>query len=80
MHMYMCVSVFTADGETDVGVLGPQSGLAPHSPEGEEDAGEDVRDPRHQTVTASGERQSRQPRRISTSADRRRGEGKKASV
>lgn len=54
----------TADGKTDVGVLGSQPGLSPHSPEGEEDPGEDVRVPRHQTVTESQERCSHHQRLV----------------
>ena len=45
--------VSKADGKTDVRVLGSQPGLSPHSPEGEEEPGKDVRDPRHQTVRES---------------------------
>lgn len=44
-------SVSTTDGEADVRVLGSQSGLSPHSPEGQEDPGQDAGVPRHQTVT-----------------------------
>lgn len=44
-------AVSAADGEADVGVLGSQPGISPHSPEGEEDPGQDVGVPRHQTVT-----------------------------
>lgn len=46
-------AVSAADGEADVGVLGSQPGVSPHSPEGEEDPGQDVGVPRHQTVTES---------------------------
>lgn len=47
-----CVSSVSAtDGEADVRVLGSQSGLSPHSPEGQEDPGQDVGVPRHQAVT-----------------------------
>lgn len=58
--VFLCIctyvsSVPAADGKTDVGVLGSQPGLPPNSPEGEEDPGEDVRVPRHQTVTESQE-------------------------
>lgn len=44
-------AVSAADGEADVRVLGSQPGVSPHSPEGEEDPGQDVGVPRHQTVT-----------------------------
>lgn len=44
-------SVSATDGEADVRVLGSQSGLSPHGPEGQEDPGQDVGVPRHQTVT-----------------------------
>lgn len=44
-------AVSAADGEADVGVLGSQPGVSPHSPEGEEDPGQDVGVPRHQAVT-----------------------------
>lgn len=44
-------AVSAADGEADVGVLGSQPGVSPHSPEGEEDPGQDAGVPRHQTVT-----------------------------
>lgn len=50
--VWTCVpSVSATDGEADVRVLGSQSGLSPHGPEGEEDPGQDVGVPRHQTVT-----------------------------
>lgn len=72
--------VSAADGKADVGVLGSQSGLSPHSAEGEEDPGEDVRVPRHQTVMDSRVRNSHQQRRVAathtvplTLADRRKG-------
>lgn len=44
-------SVSATDGEADVRVLGSQSDLSPHGPQGQEDAGHDVGVPRHQTVT-----------------------------
>lgn len=47
--------VSAPDGKADVGVLGPQPRLSPHSPEGEEDPGQDVGVPRHQTVTVERE-------------------------
>lgn len=79
-YPHMCHLVSAADGKADVRVLGSQSGLAPHSPEGEEDPGEDVRVPRHQTVTDSRDRNSHQQRRVTathmaplTLADRRKG-------
>lgn len=78
-------SVSTADGKIDVGVLGSQPGLSPHSPEGEEDPGQDVRVPRHQTVTGSRDRRCHQPRLVTatgtaplTPANRRK--GKKETV
>lgn len=50
--VWTCVpSVSATDGEADVRVLGSQSGLSPHGPEGQEDPGQDVGVPRHQTVT-----------------------------
>lgn len=50
--LWTCVpSVSATDGEADVRVLGSQSGLSPHSPEGQEDPGQDVGVPRHQTLT-----------------------------
>lgn len=77
-------AVSTADGKTDVGVLGSQPGLSPHSPEGEEDPGEDVGVPRHQTVTESEDRYSHQQRHVTatgaaplTLANRRKGKKKK---
>lgn len=73
-------SVSTTDGKIDVGVLGSQPGLSPHSPEGEEDPGQDVRVPRHQTVTGSWDRRCHQPRLVTatgtaplTPANRRKG-------
>lgn len=66
-----CASLVSAtDGKTDVGVLGSQPGLSPHSPEGEEDPGEDVRVPRHQTVTESQERYSHQQRHVTATGTR----------
>lgn len=69
-----------ADGKADVRVLGSQSSLSPHGPEGEEDPGEDVRVPRHQTVTDSRDRNAHQQRRVTAThtaplalADRRKG-------
>lgn len=44
-------AVSAADGEADVRVLGSQPSVSPHSPEGEEDPGQDAGVPRHQTVT-----------------------------
>lgn len=81
----MCVStVSAADGKTDVGVLGSQPSLSPHSPEGEEDPGKDVRVPGHQTVTKSQERRSHQQRLVTatgmaplTLANRRKGKKKR---
>ncbi len=83
--MLTCVSsVSTADGKTDVGVLGSQPGLSPLSPEGEEDPGEDVRVPRHQTVTERQERCSHHQRLVTangtaplTLANRRKGKKKR---
>lgn len=44
-------AVSAPDGEADVRVLGSQPGVSPHSPEGEENPGQDAGVPRHQTVT-----------------------------
>lgn len=50
-RLSLACAVSAADGEADVGVLGSQPGVSPHSPEGEEDPGQDAGVPRHQTVT-----------------------------
>lgn len=77
-------SVSATDGKADVGVLGSQPGLSPHSPEGEEDPGQDVGVPRHQTVTVERETASSAetyhrhwPRHHFTLTDRRKKERKK---
>lgn len=70
----------TTNGKVDVGVLGPQPDVPPHSPEGEEDPGEDVRVSRYQAVTKSHERRAHHPETchrhwhgLLTLADRRKG-------
>lgn len=80
--LWTCVpSVSATDGKADVGVLGSQPGLSPHSPEGEEDPGQDVGVPGHQTVTVEREPESsaetyqrRWPRHRFTLTDRRKKE------
>lgn len=82
-----CVSsVSTADGETDVGVLGSWPGQTPHSSQGEEEPGENVRVPRHQNVTDRQEREALITQRLVTAdgtallrlANRGKGKNKKS--